>query len=299
MPAHASHILQPLDLSYFGPLKQAYSSILMDLSHLPRISNIDFLKAFKQAHARALTADNIRNGFKGTGLFPFDPSTVLSKLHRIPTPPAQDPASWESQTPHNMRQLEAQHKFTRVQIVENPCQAIQSLDQLVKRAQGFVHNLVLACDQVTAQQSQQQGQRRRRRYIKKRGYLSVLQACQLASQPLQLGQPASLPPSQPASQPASQPLNQLSSQPPNQLLSQPASQPASQRLSPPSNPRPSKPASQPACQFAPQPPSQPPSQPARQLASQLPSQPACQLPGQPFSQPAMLPACQFARQPAS
>ena len=48
MPAYTSHILQPLDVSYFGPLKKAYGSqienkIRLSINH---ITKEEFLPAF-------------------------------------------------------------------------------------------------------------------------------------------------------------------------------------------------------------------------------------------------------------
>jgi hypothetical protein len=52
MPTHISHILQPLDVSCFGPLKKVYSSQIENKIRLG-INNItkeEFLPAFFAAH---------------------------------------------------------------------------------------------------------------------------------------------------------------------------------------------------------------------------------------------------------
>jgi hypothetical protein len=44
---------------------------------------VEWLSAFVQAHAQVFNAQDIE-GFRGTGIFPFDPAKVC---HHIPQPP--------------------------------------------------------------------------------------------------------------------------------------------------------------------------------------------------------------------
>ncbi|KAL2015161.1 hypothetical protein VTK56DRAFT_6180 [Thermocarpiscus australiensis] len=82
MPLHSSHLLQPLDVSCFGPLKQAYGRQIEDLirMHINHVSKLEFLYGFREAFFTSLTEKNIRGGFAGAGLVPYDPERVLSKL---------------------------------------------------------------------------------------------------------------------------------------------------------------------------------------------------------------------------
>jgi hypothetical protein len=75
MPPHSSHLLQPLDVGCFGPLKKAYGR---EIEHLMRrsithITKTEFFPAFYTAHQANITESNIRGGFRGAGLAPFDP----------------------------------------------------------------------------------------------------------------------------------------------------------------------------------------------------------------------------------
>lgn len=114
MPPHSSHLLQPLDIGCFSPLKRAYGQKVENSMRLGRnhIDKVDFLQAFKQAREEVLTASNIRSGFAGTGLVPFDPERVLSKLQiqlRTPSPSAVQ-ARQTPKTPHTIAQLD--HQYT-------------------------------------------------------------------------------------------------------------------------------------------------------------------------------------------
>ena len=93
MPPHSSHLLQPLDVGCFSPLKRAYSREVESLmrDHINHITKLEFLPAFKAAFDRSFTSTNICSAFRGAGLVPLQPETVLSKLDvqlRTPTPPA-------------------------------------------------------------------------------------------------------------------------------------------------------------------------------------------------------------------
>lgn len=99
MPAHTSHILQPLDVSCFGPLKKAYGSQIemkmrLGVNH---ITKEEFLPAFLTAHRQVMIVETITSGFRVTGLVPFNPQRVLEKLGPIieATPsPRSSQTSW-------------------------------------------------------------------------------------------------------------------------------------------------------------------------------------------------------------
>jgi hypothetical protein len=65
MPAHFSHILQPLDVAYFALLKKAYGAQIEKLirARISHITKEDFLPAFCNAFKKSLTEINIRAGF--------------------------------------------------------------------------------------------------------------------------------------------------------------------------------------------------------------------------------------------
>ena len=94
LPPHSSHLTQPLDVSIFGPLKRVMASKIAPLisTGVSRLQKAEWLSAFAQAHDTVFKSDNIVGGFRGTGIFPFDPTKIL---HRIPAPISQ-PQSHQS-----------------------------------------------------------------------------------------------------------------------------------------------------------------------------------------------------------
>jgi hypothetical protein len=65
MPAHSSHLLQPLDVGCFSPLKKAYGQQIEDLvrDHVAHITKDDLFPAFHTAYTIAMTESNIQGGF--------------------------------------------------------------------------------------------------------------------------------------------------------------------------------------------------------------------------------------------
>ena len=93
MPTHSSHILQPLDVSCFSPLKQAYGRQIEDMmrTRITHITKVDFFAAFYAAFQTSMIERNIQGGFRGAGLVPFNLEFVISKLDvklRTPSPVA-------------------------------------------------------------------------------------------------------------------------------------------------------------------------------------------------------------------
>jgi hypothetical protein len=93
MPPYSSHLLQPLNVGCFSPLKRAYSREVKALVryYINYITKLEFLLAFKAAFDQSFTSANICLAFRGAGLVPLQPDAVLSKLDiqlRTPTPAA-------------------------------------------------------------------------------------------------------------------------------------------------------------------------------------------------------------------
>jgi hypothetical protein len=155
MPAHSSHLLQPLDVGCFSPLKRVYSCQIEDLirAHVSHITKADFFPAFKTAFCATFTERNIKAGFRGAGLTPFDPNTVISKLDvklHTPTPPGSSsgsPPPWESKTPQNLAEATSQTEFIKNRIANHqnssPTSIYTGIDQIAKGAQQVMHQLAL------------------------------------------------------------------------------------------------------------------------------------------------------------
>ncbi|KAH6511176.1 hypothetical protein HBI81_244480 [Parastagonospora nodorum] len=170
MPAHSSHLLQPLDVACFSPLKRAYSDGVSALarSRIHYINKETFLPTFKAAFEKTFTAEN----------------AVLSKLDvrlRTPTPPQRDNVAWEAKTPRNAKELEAQTTLIRQRMQRRPGSSASSLDeqvrQLSKGAQQIAHNMVLMQEEIArlrdAVEATTKRKARKRRYVRVEETLTV------------------------------------------------------------------------------------------------------------------------------
>ena len=154
MPPHSSHLLQPLDVGVFGPLKRAYGKLVegMMAAGNNHIDKEDFLHIYPSARKAVFTEKNICNGFAGSGLKPLNKDRVLEKITfqlRTPTPPplAEGSISSAFQTPQNPRQLD--HKIHNLQkslqrkrtLSSSPVSHIQHLEKAAQMAMNT--NLLL------------------------------------------------------------------------------------------------------------------------------------------------------------
>ena len=193
MPSHSSHLLQPLDVGCFSPLKKAYGRQVEALMrcHINHITKIEFLPCFKAAFVESFTKSNILGSFRGAGLVPFDPEAVLSKLEvrlRTPTPPTE-PTQWESKTPSNPAELQSQSTLIRSRIQRHfnssPIAMVESLNRLTKGAEMMAHSVVLMRDEIKSLRVANEAATRRkshkRKRIQKDGALTVEEGARLTA----------------------------------------------------------------------------------------------------------------------
>lgn len=79
LPPHTTHECQPLDVSFFGALKRHWQQSchqFYQANHGVVISKLNFCKVFKPAWLKAICPTNICNGFKKSGVFPFNRNAI-------------------------------------------------------------------------------------------------------------------------------------------------------------------------------------------------------------------------------
>ncbi|TVY62522.1 hypothetical protein Focb16_v004332 [Fusarium oxysporum f. sp. cubense] len=151
MPPHSSHLLQPLDVGCFGPLKKAYGREIEQLIRrsITHISKTEFFPAFYAAFQLTMTEANIKWGFRGAGLVPFDPEVVILKLNVqlwTPTPVAevaQQAQAWTSRTPNTALEAGSQSEYLQRQIrrhnSSSPESILEALRSLEKGTKAVMH----------------------------------------------------------------------------------------------------------------------------------------------------------------
>src|SRR5579859_2932468 len=107
LPPNTSHILQPLDVGSFGPLKAALSKHQGNLFRLQvaRIHKVKWLVAYVKARQTAFRPINILGGWRGAGLIPLNPHRVLRQL-KPRTPSTSQTLIPPPSTPDNVELFE-------------------------------------------------------------------------------------------------------------------------------------------------------------------------------------------------
>jgi hypothetical protein len=200
-PPHSTHILQPLDVGCFSPLKNAYGRLVQDRAQLGinHIDKPDFLMLYQQARIAALSEKNIKSAFRTVGLVPYDPEKVLSRFQvRTPSPLLQQQFNGPEsqlplQTPYNITELDAQVKALqehRTKAAHNQTSPTdEALHYLVKGCQLAMHGAALLSDENDRLRMENQRQKkkreRRRSYITHGGILTATEGLQLADEKAQ------------------------------------------------------------------------------------------------------------------
>jgi len=89
LPPHSSHLLQPLDVSVFGPLKVGWKRVASTFTHVSGrpVNFHNFARLFKIAWHTSITSSVIAGGFKRSGIYPFARSAVVSGQKNPPAKP--------------------------------------------------------------------------------------------------------------------------------------------------------------------------------------------------------------------
>ena len=199
MPPHTSHLLQPLDVSCFSPLKRAYGREIEKLARqgVYHIDKIDFLTVYQQIRPTVFTQQNIQAGFQATGLVPPCPDRVLSSLTvaRTPSPPqtttdnnaAMQTAAAQTETPQTVAELQQKVRYLQERLrrrSESPTSVM--IRQLAKSAQLAMQTVTILTEEIKKlrkeNQRQRQKQERQRQYIASGGVLRVQQAQQIIAE---------------------------------------------------------------------------------------------------------------------
>lgn len=149
MPAHTSHLLQPLDAGCFSPLKLLHGQEVQDLvsQGVHHIGKEDFLSIYSKIRQSVLTEQTIKGGFRATGFIPCDPQRVISSLVVTKTPSRPrvshgEKPKWTSETAQSLVRLQQQ-----VQLIRDLLQR-QSQSPISQAASGLIKGFEIMVNSV-------------------------------------------------------------------------------------------------------------------------------------------------------
>jgi hypothetical protein len=132
--------------------------MVREIEHLIRcsinhVSKTEFFLAFYAAFQATMTEKNIKGGFRGAGLVPFDPESVVSKLNvqlRTPTPAegvAEPSTLWVSKTPKTVLEAQSQFEYLERRIrrhqSSSPESIIEAMKSNTKALKATMHEVAL------------------------------------------------------------------------------------------------------------------------------------------------------------
>lgn len=82
LPPHTTHEAQPLDISFFGPLKNNWSEVchrFLQANPGKVITRFNFNQLFSQAWLKTCSPEIICSGFRRAGIIPFSPETLIQR----------------------------------------------------------------------------------------------------------------------------------------------------------------------------------------------------------------------------
>ncbi|KAI1007918.1 hypothetical protein K3495_g313 [Podosphaera aphanis] len=113
LPAHSSHVLQPLALGVFAPLKSRYRTQIAEHAHLHDAATVKkqrFVSCYHLARMDTFNPRVLRSGWKAAGLLPWDPKKGLNfsqvpKPKQHPLTPSQTTDSTLDDSPRSSSQV--------------------------------------------------------------------------------------------------------------------------------------------------------------------------------------------------
>ena len=182
LPAHTTHLLQPLDVVVFQPLKYWHSEAVKEAMAQgdETFTKVEFLNAFNSFRKKTFKRSTVLSAWRQVGLIPFNPSIVLDKLPKrklfseFSSPPRHPDEAYEAafSTPRNFQELkEASYN------IESVYPDAMNLHKFMKGALAVARKDELIVDQLAHTKAAENARRIRanqtKRVIQKGGVIRV------------------------------------------------------------------------------------------------------------------------------
>jgi|GraSoi_2013_40cm_1033754.scaffolds.fasta_scaffold13737_1 hypothetical protein len=135
LPPHSTHLLQPLDVGVFQPLKHHHQVVLEESIRWggADFDRTEFLACFQDIRQHAFKVGTIRSAWEKAGLVPLNPSRVISQMKAVSAPerektPEEQIINWHGElfTPENQVEISQFTDFIELRLE----MAIQGTEKL-------------------------------------------------------------------------------------------------------------------------------------------------------------------------
>ena len=109
LPAHSTHLTQPLDVGVFQPYKHYHGEAVDNAVRMgdTEFGKLEFLASFQEFRTKTFKPSTIRHAFRTTGIVPFNPDIVLDIIrekqavrNQVRTPSPGPELKFHERTPH-------------------------------------------------------------------------------------------------------------------------------------------------------------------------------------------------------
>ena len=200
LPPHTTHLLQPLDVVVFQPLKHFHAEAIDQAtrSGCSDFNKIEFLSAITSIRSQAFKPTTIISSFRKTGLLPYCPAVVLDRFHEFSTPTSDRPTTPPRSlsliipvsTPYTMRSLKRQVEYLQDANPVSPTFKV-NLNRFIKGSLTQADMGAQACQDLQntqgAELARATRQNRSRRSLQNGGVLYVHEARGIVSKKIEVG----------------------------------------------------------------------------------------------------------------
>lgn len=109
IPPHSSHRTQPLDASFYGPLKAAYRHECnrhMKTHLMSKITPYEVAGLFNKAYVQVANISKAESGFRATGIYPLNPNVFTEQDFLAASLMAQEPEQVAENQDPNVQNFE-------------------------------------------------------------------------------------------------------------------------------------------------------------------------------------------------
>lgn len=163
LPPRSTHLTQPLDVGCFQPFKHHHTQAINRVVRLGDVEfgKLQFLAEFQTMRNKTFTEATIRNAWEKTGLIPFNPEMVLSKVRDYqneesarPTTPPSEPVKDTilDRTPRSAREIVDQGVVLQRRILAGKKVSQKYLARFIKGSTASAHSLEIIEDELKSVQ---------------------------------------------------------------------------------------------------------------------------------------------------